>query len=109
LNQLQSTTKTLTLQVGEQLASALALEFVPFTDPEGNVCLAGSDEVRDEYRTSFTELDVAHYLRAVMHSPEWPEKNQDLAKIEPSAIPLPKSATHFWQLVRMGQEIAEKK
>lgn len=48
------------------MAKGLDLVFVPEREAEGEVCFAGSAEVRPEYRQSFAPIDILDYIYAVL-------------------------------------------
>jgi hypothetical protein len=66
------------------------LTFEPNANPTPNLCLKDAVEVRDEYKTTFSSQDLAHYLLAI-------GINNINFKIE--EIPLPKNVAIFWELV----------
>lgn len=89
-----------------EIAKKLGLAFSP--EKEGaNVCLANSTDVRPEYRTSFTPVDLLDYIYAVLHSPAYREKYKEFLKIDFPRVPYPKDADSFWQLVALGGELRE--
>jgi hypothetical protein len=79
----------------DEIQSHLGLTFELNTSPTPNLCLKDAIEVRDEYKTTFSLQDLAHYLSAIGI------KNIHL-KIE--EISLPKDAATFWGLVRKGKK-----
>ncbi|OJU24500.1 MAG: hypothetical protein BGN92_14535 [Sphingobacteriales bacterium 41-5] len=65
-----------------QLEQKLGLIFIE--QEEGNVCFANkNDELRDEFKQSFTMADVQHYI-------------QSLEIKEEEIVPFPKDATEFF-------------
>ena len=91
-------------EIIKEIAAKLGLEFVAEKEPEGNVCLANSSEVRDAYKTSFAPIDLLDYIYAVLHSPTYRETYKEFLKIDFPRVPYPKPET-FWQLVQLGSEI----
>lgn len=91
-------------EILNEIAAKLELEFVAEKEAEGNVCLANSSEVRDQYKTSFSPLDLLDYIYAVLHSPIYRETYKEFLKIDFPRVPYPKPET-FWQLVKLGGEI----
>jgi hypothetical protein len=77
-----------------EIQSKLGLTFELNTSPTPNLCLKNAEEVRDEYKTTFSVQDLAHYLSAIGI------KNIHLKTEE---ITLPKDAATFWRLVRKGK------
>ncbi|WP_194973949.1 hypothetical protein [Aquiflexum lacus] len=64
------------------------------SNPTPNLCLKDAEEVRDEYKTTFSLQDLTHYLSAI-------GINKINFKIEKT--PIPKDAGTFWELVRRGK------
>lgn len=93
-------------EIIKEIAAKLGLEFVAEKEPEGNVCLANSSEVRDAYKTSFAPIDLLDYIYAVLHSPNYRETYKEFLKIDFPRVPYPKPET-FWQLVQLGSEIRQ--
>ncbi len=93
-------------EIIKEIAAKLGLEFVAEKEPEGNVCLANSSEVRDAYKTSFAPIDLVDYIYAVLHSPTYRETYKEFLKIDFPRVPFPKPET-FWQLVQLGSEIRQ--
>ena len=93
-------------EIIKEIADKLDLEFVEEKEPEGNVCLANSSEVRDAYKTSFAPIDLLDYIYAVLHSPNYRETYKEFLKIDFPRVPFPKPET-FWQLVQLGSEIRQ--
>lgn len=91
-------------EILNEIAAKLELEFVAEKEAEGNVCLANNSEIRDEYKTSFSPLDLLDYIYAVLHSPTYRETYKEFLKIDFPRVPYPKPET-FWPLVKLGGEI----
>src|SRR5690606_28141783 len=91
-------------EIIKEIADKLGLAFVAEKEPEGNVCLANSSEVRDEYKTSFGHIDLLDYLYAVLHSPDYRETYKEFLKIDFPRVPYPNPET-FWKLVKLGAGI----
>ncbi|WP_339609222.1 hypothetical protein [uncultured Roseivirga sp.] len=73
----------------------IGLTFRP-DNPEGssNVCFAESEELRPEFRSSYTSTDLIHYIYADLANAE----QTDLMNIT-----YPKNTAQFWALVAQGQ------
>ena len=93
-------------EIIKEIAAKLGLEFVAEKEPEGNVCLANSSEVRDEYKSNFAPIDLLDYIYAVLHSPTYRETYKEFLKIDFPRVPYPKPET-FWLLVQLGSEIRQ--
>tara|TARA_R110001592_G_scaffold16998_7_gene72115 strand:+ start:2610 stop:2957 length:348 start_codon:yes stop_codon:yes gene_type:complete len=63
-------------------------------DSGSNVCFAESEELRSEFRNSYTSTDLVNYIYADLNNAE----QSDLMKIT-----FPKSTAEFWALVAQGQ------
>lgn len=71
----------------------LDLVYLPDNKPTGNLCLRESEEVRDEYRTHFSSLDLAYYLVGIDFEERF-KNNSNAAN--------PKSTEMFWLGVSIG-------
>ncbi|WP_339700646.1 hypothetical protein [uncultured Roseivirga sp.] len=73
----------------------IGLTFRP-DNPEGSsiVCFAESEELRPEFRSSYTSTDLIHYIYADLTNAE----QTDLMNIT-----YPKNTAQFWALVAQGQ------
>lgn len=85
----------------------LRLDFVPEKEEGGNVCMANSPEVRDEYKYTFDGKDLLNYIYAVLHSPGYLEKYKDLSKTDFFEIPYPNDQNRFWRLVGLGAKLRQ--
>ena len=83
---------SINLEITDKIARSLGLIFLNQKEI-GNVCFANSDEVRLEFRQSFTTLDLLDYVFAMRYY------NADLQK-----IPIPIDSMHFWKLVQFGKD-----
>lgn len=100
------------IQILKQIEENLGLTFVPepFDSAQGNtgnVCMANSPEVRDDYKTTFAPKDLLDYIYAVLHSPSYREKNKEFLKIDFPRVPYPKDLHHFWNLVGLGTQLRQ--
>jgi len=94
-------------EIVKQIANNLGLTFIVKKDPDGNVCLANSPEVRPEFRETFTIVDLQDYCCAVLHSENFRENHQEFTKIDFSQIPIPTDTIEFWKLVESGKELRQ--
>jgi predicted helicase len=62
------------------------------------------DEKSKEAGT-FSPIDVLNYIYAVLHSPTYRERYQELLKIDFPRVPYPKDPDTFWRLVGLGDAI----
>lgn len=94
-------------KIVQEIEEKLGLDFVPEKEPEGNVCMANSPEVRNDYKTMFAPIDLLDYIYAVLHSPTYRAKYKEFLKIDFPRVPYPKDAETFWQLVELGGELRQ--
>lgn len=106
-NQKTNGIQNLNSEIINAFAQKLGLTFVPEKEPEGNVCFINSPEVRDDFKTTFTPIDLLDYFYAVLHSANNSSKYNDFIKIDLQGVPFPKNTTAFWQLVKLGGEIRQ--
>ena len=102
-----TSTPNLNLEIVNQIAKQLDLAFVPEKEPQGNVCMANSDEVRPEFKQNFAPIDILDYIYAVLHSPAYREKYKEFLKIDFPKIPYPKDGKTFWELAALGSQIRQ--
>jgi hypothetical protein len=77
-----------------KIQSHLELTIELNTTPTQNLCLKNAEEVRDEYKTTFSVQDLAHYLSAI---------GIKSVNFKTDEIRLPKDSATFWGLVRKGK------
>lgn len=107
-NQYSEPIKTnLNLDIVNQFASRLKLEFLPEEPNSGNVCMAQNPEVSNAYRTYFTPINLLDYIYSVLYSPSYREKYKEFLKIDFPRVPYPKDKETFWKLVELGGQIRE--
>lgn len=94
-------------QLVEDLSRHLELTFIPEKLSGRNVCLANAEEVRPEYRTTFSSSDLLNYFYAVLHSPAYREKYKEFQKVDLSRMPYPKVVVAFWRLVELGGQLRQ--
>jgi len=103
----QERTPNLDPEIIQQIEKALGLTFVHEKEAEGNVCMANSDEVRDDFKTTFAPIDLLDYIYAVLHSPEYREKYKEFLKIDFPRVPYPQDSEVFWKLVELGGQLRQ--
>ncbi|MBA0882730.1 type ISP restriction/modification enzyme [Flavobacterium undicola] len=108
-NLLETTERTpnLNAEIVKQIADGLGLSFTNEKETDSNVCFANSNEVRTEFKQSFTPIDLLDYIYAVLHSPTYREKYKEFLKIDFPRVPYPTDAQTFWQLVKLGGELRQ--
>lgn len=94
----------LTPETISQTALKTHLNFILPKDPEGNVCMANSKEVRPEFRQNFSAVDILDYLFALSHSSKFKTAEKDYLEIHFAA---PKNAEMFWDLAQLGSKIKQ--
>lgn len=100
-------TPNLNPEIVKEIAKRLGIGFVPEKEAAGNVCFINSDEVRDDYKTTFAPIDLLDYIYAVLHSPTYRETYKEFLKIDFPRVPYPKDSETFWKLVKLGGEIRQ--
>jgi hypothetical protein len=71
-----------------------------------NLCYIESEEVRDEYRTTFTQSDILNYIYAMQHSSSQTKSEMVLPGVN-GTIPYPKNSITFWKLAKLGKELRQ--
>lgn len=97
-----TTTPNLNTEIVQQLEKSLGLTFVLEAE-NGSVCFANNNEdLRDDFKLTFTATDLLNYIYAVLHSPSNNINDKKLLKIEFPFIPYSQDSNTFWQLVKKG-------
>jgi len=91
----------LNLEIVEQIAKKIGLEFVPEKPHHSSDDFKSSDELQ------FAPIDILDYIYAVLHSPTYREKYKEFLKIDFPRVPYPKDKDTFWKLVKLGGEIRQ--
>lgn len=89
------------------IAANLNIAFVEEKETGENVCFANSEEVRPEFRQTFTALNVFDYISACRF--ESIDKNQDepVPGIHTGIITIPENAVDFWRQVKTGSRLRQ--
>lgn len=90
-----------------KLEEELRLTFVAENRVEGNVCMANSPEIRDEYKDVFDNKDLLDYIFAVLHSTRYRAKYRGSFSTDYFQIPCPDDQKVFWKLVGLGAQLRE--
>ncbi|SHF47742.1 hypothetical protein SAMN05444483_101258 [Salegentibacter echinorum] len=93
------------MNVAEAISKIFSLEFYIKTPPEGNVCFAQNEEVRDDFRTFFTLTNLLNYIHGILASAEYPKLKNELLESKFQQITIPESEQLFWDLVREGEAL----
>jgi hypothetical protein len=88
-------------EIFARLESHLHLRYVE-KDIEGNVCLIDSEEVRPEFKGSFTTAAVVNYLYGSFHLALNKTKSE---KEFLTDFPYPDNSEIFWELMKSGEEL----
>ncbi|HOG35750.1 MAG TPA: DNA methyltransferase [Paludibacteraceae bacterium] len=92
IDQTTERTPNLNLEIVNQIAEKLGLEFTNEKEAKEN---------------TFAPIDLLDYIYAVLHSPTYREKYKEFLKIDFPRVPYPKDKHTFWQLVKLGGEIRQ--
>lgn len=92
INLVPSRQPNLNLQIVQQIAENLGLNFTP---------------EKEETPGTFAPIDLLDYIYAVLHSPTYREKYKEFLKIDFPRVPYPKDVATFWQLVTLGGELRQ--
>jgi predicted helicase len=90
----------LNMEIVNQMAEGLGLQFVPEKDLTGFENLSVLPKI-------FAPIDILDYIYAVLHSPNYREKYKEFLKIDFPRVPYPKDKETFWQLVQLGGELRQ--
>ncbi len=89
----------LNLEIMDQIAKGLGLEFVPEKAP--------TDSAQSDSHTSFAPIDLLDYIYAVLHSPSYRETYKEFLKIDFPRVPYPTDVEKFWKLVALGGKLRQ--
>lgn len=90
-------------EIINQISNCLGLLFINEKETEGNVCFINSNELRPEFRQSFTSIDLLDYCYAVLHS-----AINEVSEINSARITITSDSSVFWELVKYGGELRKK-
>ncbi len=97
----------LDLEFIHQMSKKLGLAYVPEKKSEGQVCFINNTEVRNEYKISFSTIDIQNYIYGIFHSSAFRTRKKKIPKIDFSKIPYPANCETFWQLVELGGQLSQ--
>ncbi len=83
------------------------MTFLPEKEEAGNVCMANSPEVRDDYRDTFNAKHLLNFRYAVLHSPRYLGKYKDLSKIDVVEFHCANKQHVFWKLASLGAQLRQ--
>lgn len=86
-------------EVVKELSRRLHLPYIEHKDSEGNLCFINNNEVRAEFRETFTSADVTHYLVGLLKTSIVAEITKENFHL---IFPYPQNAKSFWQQVEQG-------
>ncbi|SHJ29453.1 type ISP restriction/modification enzyme [Pseudozobellia thermophila] len=87
----------------DKIAKGMGLTFISERETEGNVCFVNSPELRDDYKTAFTAIDLLDYGYAM----SFRKQQKEDVKIDFRQMPYPKAPEAFWRLVQLGRELRQ--
>lgn len=91
----------------QKTANCLGLTFINEKEFRGNVCFANNNEVRPEFRETFSQRDLLNYCYAILASTKYRNTNLEFLKADLSNISIPTDSNKFWKLVQMGKELGK--
>jgi len=107
IDSLTERTPNLNPDIVHQIAEKLGIPFVA-EKQNGDLCFSENNaELRDEFKTAFSPIDILDYIYAVLHSPTYREKYKEFLKIDFPRVTYPKDPATFWKLVALGGQIRQ--
>ncbi|MFL0684886.1 MAG: type ISP restriction/modification enzyme [Algoriphagus aquaeductus] len=97
LGSAETRTPNLNLEIVDQIAKGLGMEFVP----EKHL----TPDPSPQGEGSFAPIDLLDYIYAVLHSPTYRETYKEFLKIDFPRVPYPTDSEKFWKLVTLGGEL----
>ena len=78
-----------------QFENKLGLSYISESSAETNLCFANNDDIRTEFKQTFTAIDILDYIESFLHT---------LTTHNISNIPYPKDTKIFWKMVELGSK-----
>lgn len=103
----QETTFILEEAILDQISERTGLIFEPEMEAENKVCFANSPEVRNDFKISFSPLDLLNYAYAVLHSDSFDDEYREYLRFSSYGLPYPIDAHVFWELAESGKKIGK--
>lgn len=75
--------------------STLGLLYLSENEIIGNVCFANSDEIRSDFKTTFTESDILEYVYGCLQS----DGIRVTKTLDTIQLKFPKNKEEFWQII----------
>lgn len=99
----------LNTEIVKNISEKTGLAFIPEKEIplEGEVCFANSQEVRPEFRLTYSPIDILDYIYAILYSPAYREKHHRLLETDFFEIPYPADSTAFWQYAKWGGDLRQ--
>lgn len=72
-----------------------------------NLCFIESDEVRPEYKTTFSFIDVLNYVNAIRSSSKFMQENVSRTS-DAVLIVYPRDSDMFWKIVKLGNDLRKQ-
>lgn len=69
-----------------------------------NLCFIESDEVRPEYKTTFSFVDILNYVNAIRSSDKFKQDNTSKTS-DAVSIMYPRDSDMFWKVVKLGNNL----
>ena len=91
-------TSNLNLKLITKLEEILQLSFIYKEETVGKVCMARSEEVRPDFRESFTLKNLLNYILGFIHSEDYRQKLLSFPEKGLSAVPLPQDPDDLWRM-----------
>jgi hypothetical protein len=89
----------------KEISVRIGLGYISEMGRGGEVCFADSPDVRPEYRSSFSSIDVLDYAYAVLHCSQHKERYKNFLRGEFTEVAPPKDLDFFWLLVMLGRKL----
>ncbi|WP_115809846.1 type ISP restriction/modification enzyme [Flavobacterium aquicola] len=89
-------------EITKRLENNLGLAFINQKEQQGNICFALSEEVRSEFKETFTAKDVFSFIYALIHSSIYREKQKGIFPADLLDIT---NQEKFWKLSHLGRDL----
>ena len=86
-------------QIMTVFSKKVGLVFILDNETIGNTCFANSQEIRNDFKTTFTISDILEFTFACLKA-----EMKGTEQIDTIALKLPKNQEEFWKMIQLGSE-----
>ena len=95
-------------EVIKEIETLIELPFAEEQEDINNVCFANSLEVRDDFKVSFSTLDILHYTYAVFYASAGLQDFENLDTQDTVEVVYPTDSDMFWHVTQLAKRLKQK-